>query len=259
MVEYSKRAIKKIRAALDSFSHDPALITLTYREPESIRCINEMRQRVTDFIQRAGCNRDIRWIATCDVMRDGTEVHHHVVTQGLILVDRDFIARCWEYGQVYFADMADYVDLAQYLSKCVYVFGHYPERGHNMDEIENVDELIERLGRNAKEYAIAGDWASAEFLTACSDAIKGQRARAEEAEARCEFRDLVIKAYQDEFTPKYCALIERLKQERDTAVSQLASLEPCGFCKNALCVERDGTQECNFIWCGVQEDDSNAS
>lgn len=96
-------------------------------------------------------------------------------------------------------------------------------------------------------------------MTACADAIKGQRKRAEEAEARCEFSDLLVKAYQDELTPKYCALIERLKQERDTAVSQLASLKPCGFCKNALCVERDGTQECNFIWCGVQEDDSNAS
>ena len=125
MVEYSKRAIKKIRAALDSLSPDPALLTLTYRDPESIRNIADMRKRVTNFIQRAGCNRDIPWIATCDMLRDGTWVHHHVVTHGLGLADRDFIARCWEYGLVDFTDTSDCVDLALYLSKCVYVFGHY--------------------------------------------------------------------------------------------------------------------------------------
>ena len=123
--EYSKQAIKKIRAALDSFSPDPALITLTYRDSVSIRCIHDMRQRVTDFIQRAGGKRDIPWIATCDMLHNGIYVHHHVVTQGLALVDQDFIARCWEYGQVNFADTSDCVDLALYLSKCVYVFGHY--------------------------------------------------------------------------------------------------------------------------------------
>lgn len=128
MAEYTKHVIKKIRAALGSLSPDPALITLTYRDPESIRNIADMRKRVTNFIQRAGCNRDIPWIATCDVLRDGTEVHHHVVTQGLILVDRDFIARCWEYGLVDFTDTSDCVDLALYLSKCVYVFGHYQGR-----------------------------------------------------------------------------------------------------------------------------------
>lgn len=139
MAEYTKHVIKKIRAALDSLSPDPALITLTYRDPESIRCINEMRQRVTDFIQRAGCHRDIPWIATCDLLRDGTEVHHHVVTHGLGLVDRDFIARCWEYGLVDFTDTSDCVDLALYLSKCICVFGHYQEmdlRGENSNGTE---------------------------------------------------------------------------------------------------------------------------
>ena len=139
MVEYSKRAIKKIRAALDSLSPDPALITLTYRDPESIRNIADMRKRVTNFIQRAGCNRDIPWIATCDMLRDGTEVHHHVVTHGLGLVDRDFIARCWEYGLVDFTDTSDCVDLALYLSKCICVFGHYQEmdlRGENSNGSE---------------------------------------------------------------------------------------------------------------------------
>ena len=63
MAEYTKHVIKKIRAALDSLSPDPALITLTYRNPESIRNIADMRKRVTNFIQRAGCNRDIPWIA----------------------------------------------------------------------------------------------------------------------------------------------------------------------------------------------------
>lgn len=139
MAEYTKHVIKKIRAALDSLSPDPALITLTYRDPESIRNIADMRKRVTNFIQRAGCNRDIPWIATCDMLRDGTWVHHHVVTHGLGLADRDFIARCWEYGLVDFTDTSDCVDLALYLSKCVYVFGHYQEmdlRGEDNDGTE---------------------------------------------------------------------------------------------------------------------------
>lgn len=70
----------------------------------------------------------------------------------------------------------------------------------------------------AKDLAVEKDLMNiAQLLTENAAAITELLERAEKAEARCEFSDLLVKAYQDELTPKYCALIERLKQELDAA------------------------------------------
>lgn len=132
--------------------------------------------------------------------------------------------------------------------------------GHTMSENENVDELIERLGRNAKEYAIAGDCASAEFLTACANTIKDQRARIE-YEQDCYERSMhLVRVYQDKLVPKYEALVEKLKQEHDALISDLrgCAIESCAECM--YCLYRtapsfcsDCTDGSNWRWKGAKE------
>ena len=70
----------------------------------------------------------------------------------------------------------------------------------------------------AKDLAVEKDLMNiAQLLTENAAAITELLERAEDAEKRCEIKDLLIKAYQDELTPQYSARIKRLEQELDAA------------------------------------------
>lgn len=70
----------------------------------------------------------------------------------------------------------------------------------------------------ARELAVERDLMNiAQLLTENAAAITELLERAEDAEKRCEVKDLLIKAYQDELTPQYSARIKRLEQELDAA------------------------------------------
>ena len=100
------------------------------------------------------------------------------------------------------------------------------------------------------------------LLKNAATAITDLLARAEEAEARCEMMEKIIKEYQDTIIPGYRELSEKAEMERDAAVSDLETimaygeedLDTCEFCKNGQCYYRGGTKPCLPKWRGQKEE-----
>ena len=88
-----------------------------------------------------------------------------------------------------------------------------------------------------------------EFLLITATAITDLLARAEEAEARCETLEKMVKEYQDTIVPGYRERAEKAEAERDAAMDLIGWI----YYESCVSVEHDMRQYLDWLKAKIEE------
>ena len=128
----------------------------------------------------------------------------------------------------------------------------------------DIEKLIEKL-HDASQSQI-GMWAEDNSAVIEKSAAALSTLQAENEKLRGDvvrFNDMLA-SYQNVLVPELRAELERVKVERDAAISDLetimayggGNLDTCQYCKNGQCYARGGTKPCLPKWRGKKEEEA---